>query len=118
MYLRLKLLYQIWPLAILCLMAGCAAPQQGITKEIEIAELKGERAGIEKEIELQNAAISDLQARIDSGADKIPGVRVLGPGPSEIKQDKIRERLITLTSDLARIDGEINALSPSASSAP
>ena len=69
-------------------------------------------------MELQSNEISDLQNRIDSGEDKMPGVRVIGPGPSEVKQDKIRERLITLQSDLARIDGDIKALSPSDATAP
>jgi len=99
-----KLLYQIWPIAILCLMAGCATPKRDTARDIKIAELKGEQAGIEKEIELQNAAISDLQARIDSGEDKIPGVHVTGEGPNAIKQEKIEQRLITLKSELARID--------------
>jgi len=104
----------------LAFLTECATPrpQQDSAKEIRIAELKGQRAGVVKEMELQNSEISDLQNRIDSGSDKIPGVRVIGPGQSEVKQDKIRERLITLQSDLARIDGEIKALSPSDSTAP
>jgi len=99
-------------------MAGCTTPRRDTARDIKIAELKGEQAGIEKEIELQNAAIAELQARIDSGEDKIPGVRVIGPGPDAVKQGKIEERLITLKSDLARIDEEIRVLSLSASSAP
>ena len=104
----------------IALVAGCATPQtqHDSAKEIRIAELKGEQAGVLKEMDLQNDAMSDLQNRIDLGADKIPGVRTIGPGPNEVKQDKILERLITLRSDLARINAEMKALSPAPSSAP
>ncbi len=78
--------------AAILVFASCA-PQHDTAKEIKIAELKGERAGIEKEIELQNAAIAELQARIDSGEDKIPGVRIIGQGPSEIKPGQNRGAL-------------------------
>jgi hypothetical protein len=106
--------------AMVALLTACATPQpqQDSAKEIRIAELKGQRAGVAKEIELQNDAISDLQARIDSGEDKIPGVRIIGKSADAVKQDKIRDRLITLQSQLAQIDGEINALSPAPSTAP
>ena len=105
---------------MVALLTACATPQtqQDRAKDMRIAELKGQRAGVVKEMELQSNEISDLQNQIDLGADKIPGVRVIGPGSREVKQDKIRERLITLQSDLARIDAEMKALSPAPSSAP
>jgi hypothetical protein len=83
---------------------------------IKVAELKGQRAGILKEIELQNKVLSDLQQSIDAvrPGTVLPGRgRVLGPGPDLFRQQTtIRQRLITLRSQLAQINEEIRVLTP------
>ena len=53
-------------LTLLFALAGCGIDQQGDAKTIKVAELKGERAGVEKEIELQTSALADIQARLDA----------------------------------------------------
>jgi hypothetical protein len=112
-------------LALLFLMAGCGLIQNGqqggqqdSAKAIRVAALRGERAGAEKEIELQNKPLAELQARIDAThpGEILPGGgRVLGANPDWFRQkDAIKQRLITLQSQLARIDEEVKSLAPDA----
>lgn len=107
--------------AILLGSIGCDVSnhRQDSASAIKVAELKGQKAGIEKEIELQNNALSDLQQRIDAarpGALLPGGGRVLGPNPDWFRQQTtIRQRLITLQSQLAQINEELSVLSPNPS---
>jgi predicted nucleic acid-binding Zn-ribbon protein len=108
-------------LAILFGSTGCDVSnrQQESATVIKVAELKGQKAGIEKEIELQNNALSDLQQRIDAvrpGTVLPGGGRVLGPNPDWFRQQTtIRQRLIALESELAQINEEVKVLSPNVS---
>ena len=103
-------------LTLLFALAGCGIDQQADTKTIKVAELKGERAGIEKEIELQTSALADIQARLDAthpGERTRDGFIVTGPNPDWFRQQyAIRQRLIVLQSQMAKIDEEVKVLAP------
>lgn len=89
--------------------------QQGDAKTIKVAELKGERAGVEKEIELQTSALADIQARLDAThpGERTDGFIVTGPNPDWFRQQyAIRQRLIVFQSQLAKIDEEVKVLAP------
>jgi hypothetical protein len=95
---------------VLYVLTGCdvnRTPANDGQKTIRIAELHGQRAGAEKELELQRDELNALESRIRSARpnSRTPdGFRILGPNPDWFRQrDRIRERLIALQSELARV---------------
>jgi hypothetical protein len=83
---------------------------------LRIADLKGQRAGVQKEIELQEEAVQDIKSRIDSspkaGDHLYPGGPVLVNGNPmlEKQRDELQQKVISLQSELAKIDAELEAL--------